>query len=49
MKQETKNNALALLDWLLTHNKNYTKKQFYKLETLKEIINGGKKWLKNTL
>lgn len=28
----------SLLDWLYTHNKNYTKEQYYKIEELKIIL-----------
>ena len=27
-----------IVDWLLTHNKNYTKQQYYKLQDLKDIL-----------
>lgn len=32
--------TLEILDWLLTHNKNYTKEQYYKLLDLKDILEG---------
>ena len=32
--------AKELVDWLLTHNKNYTKEQYYKLQELKDILEG---------
>ena len=32
--------AKEILEWLLTHNKNYTKKQYYKLLDLQEILDG---------
>ena len=32
--------AKEIVDWLLTHNKNYTKQQYNKLLDLKEILEG---------
>ena len=32
--------AKEIVDWLLTHNKNYTKEQYYKLQELKDILEG---------
>ena len=32
--------AKEIVEWLLTHNKNYTKKQYYKLLDLQEILDG---------
>lgn len=30
--------AKEIVDWLLTHNKNYIKQQYYKLQDLKDIL-----------
>lgn len=40
MKDINIEKALEILDWLLTHNKNYTKEQYYKLLDLKDILEG---------
>lgn len=32
--------AKEIVEWLLSHNKNYTKKQYYKLQELQDILEG---------
>ena len=32
--------AKELVAWLLTHNKNYTKQQYYKLLDLEQVLKG---------
>lgn len=32
------NTAKDIVDWLATHNKNYTKEQYYKILELQELI-----------
>lgn len=37
-KNEILHYVSGVIDYLYTHNKNYTKKQYYKIEDLKNII-----------
>ena len=37
-KAEVLHYARAVIEYLYTHNKNYTKEQYYKIEDLKNII-----------
>lgn len=32
--------AKNIVDWLLVHNKNYTKQQYYKIQELKDLLEG---------
>jgi len=38
MNDIQKQQAKEIVDWLATHNKNYTKEQYYKILDLQEIL-----------